>query len=260
MATFIRSRVLSGEVITGTFINLGSHITAEMSGHAGFDLLVLDTEHGLGDHESLVHQLQATSATPAVPIVRVTWHEVWRFKRALDAGAMGVMVPFVQTPDEAREIVKAMRYAPDGVRGFAASIRANRWGMDAPGYYHDSNRELLTIIQIETPEGVANADEIASVDGVDVLFVGPADLTTTLGVQGQFDHPSFIKALETVKRATDAHGKAAGILCHVPNLLETAVATGYTFLCYGSDGGAVMKTMSANAAMLDEIRKRGAGG
>ena len=169
---YLRERVLAGELLAGTFCNLGSHITTEIAGNAGFDWLLLDLEHGAGDQSELVHQLQAAAAADTPAIVRIAWNEPWRFKRVLDTGAAGVMVPWVSTVEEAQAATTAMRYFPDGVRGAATLIRANGFGRDRDEYLQSANDNLLTVVQIETRQAVENGAAIAAVEGVDVLFGG----------------------------------------------------------------------------------------
>ncbi|MDB4881896.1 MAG: 2-dehydro-3-deoxyglucarate aldolase [Gemmatimonadetes bacterium] len=186
-----RARVLAREFLTGFWLNLGSPLTAEMAGLAGFDWVLLDHEHGAGSDVTIMHQLQAVSATPATCLVRIAANEAPRFKRVLDAGAHGVMVPYVSTPDEARAAVSAMRYPPRGVRGVAKLTRASSFGARFDEYFARAHEWLVTLAQIETAEAVANAPAIAAVDGVDVLFVGPMDLTTSLGIPGQYGDERF---------------------------------------------------------------------
>jgi len=234
-----RSRVLAREWVVGTFINLGVPITAEIAGTLGFDWLLLDHEHGPGGEETLLHQLQAVSGTPAVPIVRIATNETARFKRALDVGAHGIMTPWVSTAAEAQAAVTAMRYPPRGVRGVAKFQRSSNFGADFEEYYGHAHEWLTTVLQIETPEGVANCEEIAAIDGADVLFVGPTDLTFNMGIRDQLDHPRFVEALEKISAAAKKHGKAAGILVHNPALVPKVRELGYTFVALGSDGGSV---------------------
>jgi len=234
-----RKRVLAREWLCGTFLNIGSSVTVEIAGLAGFDWLLIDHEHGPGGQDTMLHQLQAASATPAFPVVRVAWNEAPRFKRALDMGALGVMVPYITTALEARNAVAAMRYPPHGVRGVAKFNRGAGFGGDFDEYYVHAHERLVTVMQIENADGVANADEIAAVDGADVLFVGPTDLTYNMGIRDQLDHPQFIEALKKVSAAAKKHGKAAGILVHNPALVAKCRDLGYTFVALGSDGGAV---------------------
>lgn len=234
-----RKRVLAREWLCGTFLNLGSPLTVEIAGLAGFDWLLIDHEHGPGGEDTMLHQLQAAAATPAFPVVRIALNEVPRFKRALDMGAFGVMVPYVNTAAEARSAVSAMRYPPHGIRGVAKINRGAGFGGDFEEYYLHAHERLVTIIQVETVEAIANVDEIAAVDGADVIFVGPTDLSYNMGIRDQLESPRFIEALQKVSDAAKKHGKAAGILVHNPALVAKCRDLGYTFVALGSDGGAV---------------------
>jgi len=252
---WIRERVLGREVVVGTWLNLGSSLTAEIAGQAGFDWVLIDLEHGAGDHESLVHQLQALSGSTAAPLVRVAWNEAPKVKRVLDLGAAGVIFPYVTTAEEARAAVAAMRYPPDGIRG-CATTRASGYGREADEYLATANDRLLTVVQIETATTLSCLDEIAGVEGVDVLFVGPMDLSFSLGVPRQYDHPVFREALVRVGEAARRAGKAAGILLMRPDWLDQALADGYTFLGLGSDMGAVVEGMRR----FSETLRRGVAG
>lgn len=245
-----RGRVLAGERLAGTFLNLGSALTTEMAGVAGFDWLLLDHEHGPGGEETMLHQLQAASATPAFPVVRIAANETPRFKRVLDVGAGGVMVPWVNSAAEARAAVAAMRYPPRGIRGVAKMNRACDFGAGFGDYYAHAHERLVLMAQIETPDGVAHAAEIAAVDGVDVLFIGPADLTTSLGIQDQFDHPTYRAAVQRIAEAARSAGKATGILLLNPALLPICDEFGITVIALGSDGGHVNAGLRASAAAI----------
>ncbi|MCC7008511.1 MAG: hypothetical protein IT184_06815 [Acidobacteria bacterium] len=234
-----RARVLAGEWTCGTFLNLASPLVVEIAGLVGFDFLLIDHEHGPGGEDTLLHQLQAASATPAVPIVRIAANDAARVKRVLDAGACGVMVPYVSTPDEAARAVAAMRYPPRGVRGVAKFHRGSAFGAAFGEYFAHAHERLLAVLQIETPAAVDHVDAIAAVDGADVLFVGPTDLSYTLGLPDQYDHPRFVEALRRVSASARAHGKAAGILVHDPALVPRCRDWGYSFVALGSDGGAL---------------------
>jgi 4-hydroxy-2-oxoheptanedioate aldolase len=249
---WIRARVLSRELVVGTWLNLGSSLTAEIAGQAGFDWVLLDVEHGAGDHESLLHQLQAVAGTPAVPLVRIAWNDLPRFKRVLDLGAAGVMVPYVTSPEEAKQAAAAMRYPPQGLRGVAGSVRAAAFGTEVDQYLREANDHLLTIAQIETVSALDSLEGIAAVEGIDVLFVGPMDLSFSLGVPRQYDHPTFRDALLRVSRVAKEAGKAAGILLMRPDQIDQTIADGYTFIGLGSDGGAVVEGLRAVSAALNQ--------
>lgn len=250
MSPDFRRRVLAGEWIPGTFVNLGSALTAEIAGRSGFDWVLLDHEHGPGSDETILQQLQAVGGTPSVPIVRIAANETVRFKRVLDLGAAGVMVPYVNTAEEARAAVASVRYPPRGIRGVSRSNRAARFGLDFDDYYAHAHERIVTMAQIETPEAVANAEAIAAVDGVDVLFVGPLDLTTNYGSPGNFDLPVFAEARRKVVAAARKHGKAAGMLLMAAPHIAVARAEGYTVVTFGSDGGAVTTGLKQCAAAL----------
>ena len=252
---WIRERALSGEILAGTFLNLGSSLTAEIAGQAGFDWILIDLEHGAGDRSELLLQLQALEAYPAAPLVRLGWNDPVLFKRVLDLGASGLMVPYVQSPEEARAAAAAMRYPPAGVRGVAAMNRACSFGPGFKEYFEKANSNLLTIVQIETAKTVECVDEIAAVEGVDVLFIGPLDLSVSLGVPQQMDHPSLRGALAKVVVACRKAKKIPGLILSNENQIERAVADGFTFLCLSSDGALVASGMRQISAAFRKYRK-----
>lgn len=247
-----RSRVLAGEWLGGSWCNLGSSLTVEMTGCAGFDWLLLDHEHGPGSETTMLHQLQAAAATPAFPVVRLAANETPRFKRALDIGAGGIMVPFVNTAEEARAAVSSMRYHPRGVRGVSRLNRGCDFGFGFNEYFARAHEQLVLMLQIETGEAVKNVEEIAAIDGVDVLFVGPMDLSTTLGVQEQYDHPEFRAALGRISAAAKKAKKAMGILLLNPALLPLCDDFNITVVALGSDGGHVNAGVRRIAGLLKE--------
>jgi len=251
---WIRQRVLNRELVIGTWLNLGSSMTAEIAAQAGFDWVVLDLEHGAGDHESLLHQLHAVSATPAVPLVRVAWNEAPRFKRVLDLGASGVVVPYVTSADEARQAVAAMRYPPKGIRGVASLNRACDFGAQFSQYFASANDNLLTVVQVETEATLDAVEGIAATEGVDVLFVGPMDLSVSMGIPVQYDHARFRDALAKVAGACRSAGKAAGILLGRPEQIRDTLAAGFTFVGLGSDGGVLAQGMKGLADAFKDYR------
>lgn len=215
----ITERVRAGATLVGTFLNLGSPLAAEICARAGFDWCLVDLEHGAGTEAELIPTLQALGDTPG--IVRIEANERPRFARALDAGAVGVMVPRIDSAAEAAEAVSRMRYPPRGVRGVAYMNRGARFGQGAP------EQDALCVIQIETPGAVEDVRSIAALEGVDVLFVGPRDLAAALGTD---DLP-----LGTVLEAARAEGKSAGILVRSPEELEQELERGFRFVGVGSD-------------------------
>jgi 4-hydroxy-2-oxoheptanedioate aldolase len=252
---FLRQKVLSGALCAGVWCNLGSSITVEIAGRSGFDWILIDLEHGAGDIESLRGQLQGAEGTSSVPIVRIKWNEPPLFKRVLDLGASGVMVPYVSNADEATRAAASVRYPPEGIRGVAKNVRATGFGRDFGEYFAKANDNLLTVVQIETKEAIENLGEIAAVHGVDVLFVGPLDLSVSLGIPEQTDHPVFREALAKVAGACQNSGKAAGILIPDVEKIEQVISDGFTFIGVGSDLGIVSAGMK-NAADHVERYKR----
>ncbi len=250
---FIKERTLSGELMFGLASNLGSTIPVEMAARAGFDWVWVDMEHGAGDYDALVLQLIAVEGTGAGSVVRIAWNEAPRFKRVLDLGASGVMVPYVNNGEEAAAAVAAMRYPPQGIRGVSRSNRAASYGKDFDRYFEQANRELLTVLQIETVEAVKDAGEIAAVDGADVLFVGPLDLSTNMGIRSQFEHEDFLQAISSVSDACKKNGKTAGILLPGLESLDRMLDLGFTFFVVGSEGGILSSGMDS---ILSFCRKR----
>ena len=250
MMKFIRDRVLSGEFMAGAWCNLGSPLAAEIAARIGFDWILFDQEHGPGDSMTLLHQIQAVEAWPAAPLVRIAWNEMPRFKRALDLGASGIIVPYVQTRKEAEYAAASMRYTPEGLRGVASSVRAAGFAANFKEYYAAANDNLLTVVQIETGKTLDNIDDIAAVNGVDVLFVGPLDLSISLDTPNQFEDKRFIGALQAVGRAAKENGKAAGILLPKSDWLDLVTGFGFTFIAIGADGGMVSAGMAKSLEAL----------
>jgi 2-keto-3-deoxy-L-rhamnonate aldolase RhmA len=243
----IRERVLAGDLLLGAFIGLGSPLAAELAARAGFDWLIVDLEHGAGSEADLLAQLYAIGTTPTAALVRPPSGERLRIGRALDLGAEGIMVPRLETVDEVRESISFLRWPPDGVRGLALLTRGAQLGEVPHTGIRGLNERVLGIVQVESGRAVESADAIAAIDGCDVLFVGPTDLSHSLGIPGRFDHPDFTDALGRVVRAAEAHGKAAGILLRRPDDLDRYVELGFRFVGLGSDMAFV--TDGARAAL-----------
>jgi 4-hydroxy-2-oxoheptanedioate aldolase len=187
--------VTAGEVLFGTFINLGSSLTAEIIGLAGYDWALIDLEHGAGDEREALFQMQALEHTAAVPLVRVESMDRPRFHRVLDLGAAGIMVPRVDSVEQAQQSVACLHYPPTGVRGITQMNRACEFGKTFNDYFKIAGQQLLGIVQIESTTAVRNVEDIAAVEGVDVLFVGPTDLSHSMGIIGQVEDPQFVDAL-----------------------------------------------------------------
>ena len=237
--TNLRSRIRAGETLFGTFLGLGSITAAELVARAGFDWVIIDLEHGAATETDLLPILLAVAPTGTAPLVRPQSGERLRIGRALDAGAHGLMIPRVDVPEQAREAISFMRFPPGGVRGVALSTRGAGLGERAHADVSSINDQLIGIIQVESRSAVEHAAEIAAIDGVDVLFVGPADLSHSLGVPGQFDAPTYLTALKQVVAAADAQGKATGILLRDAAALPRHLELGFRFVGIGSDGAYV---------------------
>jgi 4-hydroxy-2-oxoheptanedioate aldolase len=251
---WLHDRVQRGDVLAGVWLTFGSSAVAELAGLLGYDWALVDTEHGYTGAETLLPQLQGLAATPCASIVRVESHDPALYKRTLDLGPSGIMSPMVNTADEARAIVRAMRYPPEGIRGFTGAGRGPGYGLSLDEYTRRANRELLNIVQIETPGAVAQIDQIAAVEGVHVLFVGPSDLTLNMGIHTQYDHPDFQAALAKVNEAARRHGKRTGILVLRPEELPRYVEQGFTVIAHGIDSVAVRFGLAATLERFAPFR------
>lgn len=249
----LKQRLNEGQTVLGCFLSLGSALTAEIMGRAGYDWALIDLEHGAGDERDALAQMQALAGTAAAAVVRVESNARQRAHRVLDLGASGIMFPRIDTAEDAHAAVAAMRYPPHGVRGVAFSNRACEFGSAFQSYMQASLESLLCIVQIETRESVANVEAIAEVDGVDVLFIGPSDLSQSFGVLGKFDHPDFRAAIERTVKAARCTGKHLGILLPKPEDFPHYRELGFRFLASGSDG--VLLNNSARA-LVKSLRDR----
>jgi 4-hydroxy-2-oxoheptanedioate aldolase len=232
---WIKEKLVFNKILSGTWLSSGSSVVAEIAGLSGFDWVLVDNEHGLGDYDSMLRQLQALSATPASPIVRVRSNDVGLIKQALDAGASGIMVPWINNAEQAKLAVSYMCYPPKGIRGLTRAGRASNYGHNFDEYFNKANENILKIVQIETVKAVENIEEIAAVEGVDMLFVGPADLSLNLGITGQINDPGFREAISKIVAAGKKHNKHLGILVGSPEHLEQAVADGFNFIAKNVD-------------------------
>lgn len=237
------------ELLAGTFLNLGSATAVEIAADTGFDWLLLDLEHGSGSAADLRHMLLACRGSSAAPIVRIRSVDPDTVKFVMDSGAAGIMFPYVSTVAEAQRAVDCLKYPPIGSRGVAGAIRATNFGRDWKQYFSEANEHSLVVVQIETPEAVAAATDIAAVDGVDVLFVGPLDLSVNMGCPGDFSQPHFVDALKQVVEACRSHGKMPGILTKT-GFEQQHKDLGFQFVAVGSDSLAVVQAMEANLNVL----------
>ncbi len=242
-------RAAGAHAPVGTWIMSASPLLAEATGHAGFDWGVIDMEHAPLDVMEVVQVLQALSATKLVPIVRVPWNDAVVVKRVLDAGATTVMFPFVQDAEEAARAVAATRYPPQGIRGMAGMSRANRFGT-VPNYFGAANKQMGVIVQLETVQALQQLEAIAAVDGVDALFIGPADLSGSMGLVGQTMHPAVMDRMSDAVLRCKAIGVPVGTIGGDPESVAQYRAAGFDYVAVGSDLGLFMQGARSAIAAL----------
>jgi 4-hydroxy-2-oxoheptanedioate aldolase len=246
----LRDRVLAGETTFGLFVDLESPLAAELCARAGFDWLILDLEHGVATETDLLALLNAVEVGGSTPLVRPQSGERLRIGRALDLGAHGIMVPRLDSAADAAEAVSFLRYPPSGVRGVALRTRGAGLGAVAHDRVRELNDRVLGIVQVESPGALREAEAIAAIDGVDVLFVGPTDLTHSLGVPGRFDDDVYRDALRTVVAACERHGKAAGILLYDTSVVPRYLELGFRFVGIGGAGALLADQAKAALAAV----------
>lgn len=221
--------------LIGLWVVSGSPLVAEIFAGSGVDWLLIDMEHSSNSLESVLHQLQVAAAYPISPVVRVPYGDDVSLKQVLDIGAQNVLVPMVNTAEQAEQVVQAVRYAPRGKRGVGSSLsRSARWNR-VDDYLQNADRYVSLFVQVESAEAVENAAAIAAVDGVDGVFVGPADLAASMGVIGQQTHPDVLAAVERTFAAVTAAGKFVGVNAFDPTAAEGYMAGGADFVAVGAD-------------------------
>ncbi|AZI35627.1 2,4-dihydroxyhept-2-ene-1,7-dioic acid aldolase [Caenibius tardaugens NBRC 16725] len=219
----------------GLWLALADHYSAEISAGAGFDFLLLDGEHSPIDLRTILGQLQAIAAYDVAPVVRPPTDDPVLIKQLLDIGANNLLIPMVETAEQARTIVASTRYPPLGFRGVGSGIaRAARWGND-PEYMQTANDNICLILQIESVAGLANLEAIAATDGVDGIFFGAVDLSASMGLLGQPNHPDVIEAIDTAMGKVQACGKFAGFLSADDAISRHFLANGANFAAVGVD-------------------------
>jgi 4-hydroxy-2-oxoheptanedioate aldolase len=242
-----KRRLLAKELQIGLWCSLGSNIAAEIVGDSGFDWVLLDTEHAPNEPPDVLAQLQAFAAGTAQVVVRPAWNDAVLIKRLLDIGAQTLLVPFVQNAEEARRAVAACRYPPGGIRGITTGGRASRYGR-AASYLKEADQQVCLLVQAETPGAIDRIGEIAEVDGVDGIFVGPSDLSASMGHIGNPLHPDVQRAIETAAKRINDAGKVSGILTSVEADARRYIEWGYRFVAVGTDIGLLAKNADALAA------------
>ena len=221
--------------VLAAWAQMGSNLSAEIFAEAGFDMVVIDSEHSPTTLPGLAAMMQATKGTNCFPMVRVPWNDMVMLKQTLDVGAAGVHIPYVSTPEEAEAAVWFCKYPPMGVRGIAGSQRAVCYGQDKADYYARANKDIIVMIAIETPEGVANIEKIAAIPGLDGIFIGPADLSTSMGHLANPAHPEVQAAIRHIEEVVNASDKFLGTVSAGKEDTVAKFERGYNLLYAISD-------------------------
>lgn len=249
-----------GRALAGIWVCSGSPLVAEICAGAGLDWVLIDMEHSPNGLESVLAQLQAVAAYPVTPVVRIPTNDAVTIKQVLDLGAQTILVPMVSSADEARAAVEAMRYPPRGRRGVGSALaRSARWNR-IDGYLADSDAHVSLIVQIETMAGVEAAEAIAAVDGVDAVFVGPSDLSASMGLLGQQTHPDVVAAVLRTFAAVGAAGTPVGVNAFDPQAADGYLEAGAGFILVGADVALLARGSEALAqrwAPAEERSERG---
>ncbi|MCB1408960.1 MAG: 4-hydroxy-2-oxoheptanedioate aldolase [Rhodobacter sp.] len=243
-----KAALARGEVQIGCWVGLADGYAAEISGEAGFDWLLIDGEHAPNDMRSMREQLTALGRSASHPVIRLPIGEVWMVKQALDIGAQTILVPMVESGDQAALLSRAMRYPPEGIRGVGAALaRASRFSGIAD-YVNKADAEVCLLVQVENRAGLEALDDILAVEGVDGVFIGPADLSADMGFRGRSEAPEVVAAITDAIGRIRAAGKAAGILSTNEAQARGWIGAGATFVAVGIDVLVLANGMRALAA------------
>ncbi|KQW29235.1 2-keto-3-deoxy-L-rhamnonate aldolase [Rhizobium sp. Root274] len=258
--TFKAALQTRGDLLTGLWVALANPHSAEICAGAGFDWILIDAEHGPNDIPLIAAQLAAVTRHAAHPVVRLPVGEVWMIKQALDIGAQTLMIPMVETAEQAALLAKALRYPPDGIRGMGASLgRASNFGRIAD-YAETANDQVCLIAQIESRLGVENAEAILATEGVDAVLIGPADLSADMGYRGKATVPEVMETVEALIGKIKAAGKPAGIMTGDPEMITLARRAGVRFMANATDTGLLAKAAAAMAAEMRNPEAASKGG
>jgi 4-hydroxy-2-oxoheptanedioate aldolase len=242
-----KEAIRAGKPQIGLWCSLCSNVGAEVIAGSGFDWILIDTEHAPNELPMVQSQLQALVGGTAAPVIRPAWNDMVLMKRLLDVGAQNFLIPYVQTPEEARAAVAATRYPPEGVRGVAVMFRANQYGR-VPNYLQKASEQICLIVQIETRLALQNIEAIAAVEGIDGLFIGPNDLAAGLGHLGDVGHADVRSAIDDALKRISKTGKAPGILAPIEADARRWLELGCLVLAVGSDVGLLARQSEALAA------------
>jgi len=247
----LKRRLAQGDYVVGIVVTIPSPTVAELLARVGFDFLWLDLEHGPTGLETAQTMIATAEGTQTTPLIRVAWNDPALIKRTLDTGPHGIIVPMVSSAEEAERAVRACKYPPQGIRGAGIS-RAQRYGLELDAYLQRANEEVMVIVQIEDLAGLEAVDEIASVEGIDVIFVGPLDLSGSMGVLGQVEHPKVQEAMDLVARTCAEHGVVAGTLATDPEKVNREFRRGFRFVAMGVD---VVHMVNFTQRLLSQVRR-----
>jgi 2-keto-3-deoxy-L-rhamnonate aldolase RhmA len=248
-----------GESVFGLVISVNSVEVAAQAANMGFDFLWLEMEHTPITLETVRNMILATRGLPAVPFARPPVNELWTIKRVLDAGALGVILPFTSTPALARQAVAACRYPPAGLRGSGADLAAFRW--PAPGGYYDfADKNVMVVAIVENMEGLSNIDAIAGTPGIDVIFIGTSDLSFALGLRGEQEHPRLEAAVAKIAAAVRKHGKALGRPAWTVEQVRKFQKQGFQFFMVGMELDFMARGVAQFLAPFGKARLPSAGG
>lgn len=243
----IKEALRDQQVIIGAAVTMDSLLTVEALAALEFDFLFFDLEHGAFGIEQLHHMVALLRGRRTVAIARVAGDDPWQIKRVLDTGVKGIVIPFVNTGKEAREVIARSKYPPEGARGLGCMLAASRWGISSPEYVAAANQEILVIVQVETAQSVENIDEIVSTPGVDVVFVGPGDLSADLGVPFETAHSLVNQSIETVVVSAAKRGISLGTVAKIGSDISQRIRQGFTMLVVSGDLSGL--TQSAREAL-----------
>ena len=247
-----KQRLCRGEAQIGLWLGLADAYCAELAANAGFDWLLIDGEHAPNDLRGMLAQLQAVAPYPGQPVIRPVTGDTALIKQVLDIGAQTLLVPMVESAEQAAQLVRAVYYPPSGIRGVGSALaRASRWN-SIPDYLNKADEQICLLVQIENRKGLANLDAIAAVEGVDGIFIGPADLSAAMGHRGNPGHPEVQTAIEDAIVRIKKAGKAAGILSADEKLARRYIELGAAFVAVGVDTTVLMRGLQTLAGKFKE--------
>ena len=254
----LRTLWRGGGKAVNAWLGIPSAVATENMAQAGWDSMTIDMQHGLVDYQAMVSMMQAVQTTDSVPIVRVPWNEPGIVGKALDAGALGIICPMINTPEEAKALADACRYPPDGLRSFGPARAIWRYGA---GYAANANDQIIVMAMIETEQAVENLDAILEVPGIDAVYIGPADLGLTHGFvpKGDRDEPELLAVIDKILEGAKRHGKWAGIHCQAPDYARGMLEKGFDLATVAADN-VFLNTAAKNAVKATRGESDSAGG